>query len=133
MKDILKGQMPNLHVRPFPLASFMLRVWDEHPPARREAGGLRLLLRPFEGISQEVLGLFWFESPHHEALHSRCDTLSSFPLFILSCKCQHESSGLKEQYQDGRVSCPAVTFRAVFKSAVVVVGTRRGCHRSESS
>lgn len=33
------------------------------------------------------------------------------PLSVLSCKCQHESSGQKQEYQNGWFPAPAVTFR----------------------
>jgi len=61
----------------------------------------------FEGISWEFWGLYEFESHHHEALQRHFNAFSSFPLSILSCKCQHESSGQKQEYQNGWVSCPS--------------------------
>lgn len=54
-----------------------------------------------------------------------CSAATPPPPSVLSCKCQHESSGQKQKYQMAGFPAPAVTFRTLFKPAILSVGTCR--------
>lgn len=88
---------------------------------------IRSLLKlfwPFAGISWEFLGLCGFESCYREALHRRCDTFGSFPP---SSFC-HVNVNMNHQDRSNSIRmagfpAPAVTFRALFKAAILIAGT----------
>lgn len=96
--------------------------WAWNSSSTELGGGAALysLLKPFwlsKGISWEFWGLCWFESCYREALHRHRNAFSSFPPSVLSCKCQHESSGQKQEYQNGWVSCPSSDIYSIIQAS----------------
>lgn len=110
-------------------------VQDEHENlSSTELGGnaalysLLALFWLFEGISWEFWGLCWFESRYREALHSHCDAFSSFP--PRPAPVCHVNVNMNHQDRSKSIKmagfpAPAVTFRALFKPAILIVGTCR--------